>query len=143
MKNKGTLITILSIATFIICMVLNFPEFKMGSFVTIKNVIVTFSYVAIWILVLIVGVIGKKSGIVLYSSVFWIITLFISILTVYINVTGNSANWALPFAILFLGQWYGLGFFVWSILSQYIVIALISLSMLTITVITLKHYKSA
>ena len=147
MKNRITIITILSvatvilsIATFVMCIVLNFTEFNMGNLATLKNMIVTFSYLSVWILVLIVGIISKKSGIILYSSVFWFITLFTAIALCYHNVTGNLANLIIP-VILFIGQWYGLGFFISSILYQSIVIALISLVMLIITVISVKRTK--
>ncbi|MBX4261637.1 hypothetical protein KTC96_21210 [Clostridium estertheticum] len=146
MENKRTLITILSvaivilsIATVIACMLLNFFELKMGGPTTIRSVIVTFSYIAIWIFVLIVGIIIKNRGIVRYCSALWIITLFIATLTVYINVTGNSATWALPLVVLFLAPLCGIGFFVSSVLYQSIIIALISLVMLIITVISAKR----
>lgn len=150
MENKRPITTILSLtavilslAAFIICMILNFQEFLMGSLVTTKNVIVTFSYLTIWILTLIIGIIIKNHGIVRYCSAFWIITLFIATLTVYINATGNTADWALPLVVLFLGQWYGIGFFVSSIIAESIIIALISLVILVITHILLKHTKSS
>ncbi|MBU3156361.1 hypothetical protein [Clostridium estertheticum] len=73
MEVKRSLITILSsttvilsIITFIICIILNFSEFKMGSLATMKNAIVTFSYIVIWILVLIIGIINKNNGIVFF-----------------------------------------------------------------------------
>ncbi|HEY5589079.1 MAG TPA: hypothetical protein VIK86_09000, partial [Candidatus Paceibacterota bacterium] len=82
MENKETLSIILSIATIIlaistvtICFFLNFNEFKAGDSATIKNVIVTFSYITVWILVLMIGIKIRNRGIVKYCSVFWIITL--------------------------------------------------------------------
>jgi len=143
MGNRKISIIVLSIATVIICLFLNFNVFLMGGLATIKNVVVTFSYIAIWILVLIFSIKSKDRGILVFSSVFWVITLFVGIVTAYVNFTGNSADWILPFVILFLGQWYGIGFFVSSDLTRGIIIALISLVMFIITVISLKRFKSS
>ena len=55
MKNKAKPVVILSIVAVIGGMVLNFQEFLMGSPANAKNLIVTFTYIAIWILVLIIG----------------------------------------------------------------------------------------
>jgi len=58
----------------------------------------------------------------------------------YYTVTGNLASLIIV-VILFISQWYGLGVFTSSILYQSIIIALISLVMLIITFISLKHTK--
>jgi hypothetical protein len=142
MKNMRILITNLSIATIIICMVLNFQEFLMGSEATIKNMIVTFSYIAIWIIILVIGIATKNRATMCYCSIFWGITIFVAVVTVYVNATGNLADWVIPLAILFLGQWYGIGFFVSSFLFSSIIIAFISLVMFTITVISLKYIRT-
>lgn len=141
MKNKATTIIILSILTIIGGMALNFQEFLMGSPATLKNLIVTFVYMAIWILILAISIKSKNRGIMKYCSVFWIITLILSILMGYVNVTGASIDWALPFAILLLGQWYGINFFVRSFLTASIIMSFISLVMFTITFISLKRTK--
>lgn len=139
MKNKATATILLSVLAIAGGMVLNFQEFLMGSPATVKNLIVTFVYIAVWILVLIIGIKNKNRGIMKYCSVFWIITLFLSILTGYVNITGAQVDWALPFAILLLGQWYGITFFVGSFLTASIITAFISLVMLVITLISHKH----
>ena len=141
MKNKAKATIILSIATVIGGMALNFQEFLMGSPANVKNLIVTFAYIAIWILVLRIGTKSKNRGIMKYCSVFWIITLFLAILTAYINATGASADWALPFVILLLGQWYGITFFVGSFFTASIITVFISLVIFTIAVISLKRTK--
>jgi hypothetical protein len=152
MQNKRTLtiilssaLIILSIATFIICLFLNFTQFQQGGSTTIKSVIVTFSYVAIWTFILVIGIISRNRGIVKYCSVFWIITLVTTIGLIYANmvtITGNAFDWIIPLVILFMGQWYGLRFFIWSDITRSIIIAIISLVMLVIAVIWLKHNKS-
>ena len=141
MKNKAKATIVISIVAVITGMALNFQEFLMGSPATIKNLIVTFAYIAICILVLRIGIKNKNRGIMKYCSAFWIITLFLSILTMYINATGASADWALPFIVLLLGQWYGIRFFVGSFLNTSIIVAFISLVMFTTAIISLKRIK--
>lgn len=121
---------------------MNFTEFKGGDLATIKNVIVTLSYITVWILVLMIGIKIRNRGIVKYCSVFWIITLFTTTSMEYLYSTGGENACILAFGTLFTSQWYGIGFFVRS-MPQSIVIANISLSMFIYTVITLKHTKSA
>ena len=141
MKNKATTVIILSILTVIIGMGLNFQEFLMGSPATLKNFIVTFAYITMWMLIIIRSTKFKNRGVMRYYSIFWILTLFLSIVTGYVNITGAQVDWAIPFAILLLGQWYGINFFVGSFLTASIIITFISLVMLSITVILLKRIK--
>lgn len=131
----------LSIIAVIGCLILNFNEFLMGNPATLKNIIVTFVYLAIWILVLTIGIKIKNNGIVKYCTVIWVITLFVAILTICVNAAGVPASWAITFVILFLCQWYGINFFVRSFLVSSLIIALISLVMSAIAVISLNRIK--
>jgi hypothetical protein len=124
MKRKTILIVILSLVAVIGCMVLNFQEFQKGSTANEKNLIVTFIYVATWLLVILLGSSSKK--LLKYFYVFWITTLFISLVNLYINVTDVTASWALPLVILLMGQWYGLMYFTSKFMVATIVIAIIS-----------------
>lgn len=139
MKNSVTTAIVLSIIAIVGGMVLNFSEFLMGSPATIKNFIVTFGYIVIWIQILKMAIDNGNRGIMIYSSVFWLITLLLAILMGYVNVTGAQVDWVLPFAILLLGQWYGINLFVGSFLATSIIIAILSFVMLTITLIVKKR----
>jgi len=141
MENETAATIILSIMVVIGGMVTNFQEFLMGSPATIKNLMVTCAYTGVWIFVLGIGTKRKNRGIIKYCLVFWMITLFLSILTIYINATGASANWTLPFVILFLGQWYGIRFYFESILTVTIIMTSISLIMFITSVLSLKCTK--
>jgi hypothetical protein len=143
MKNKAVIAIILSIAAVIGCMVLNFQEFLRGSPANAKNLIVTFVYLAIWILVLIIGTKNNNRRSLMYCFVFWIVTLLFSMLTVYVNATGAPADWAIPFVILLLGQWYGIRFIVNDFLTVSIIITLISLGISTAAILLLKRIKRA
>ena len=143
MKNSKNIIVILSVIATISAIVLNFNEFLMGSPARIKNLFVTFSYIAIWVFVLIVGVRNKNRGIIKYCSIFWLITMLTAIVAWYANASDAIIDWAIPFVILFLGQWYGVAFFAHSSLTMSIIISFISLVMLIITLILPKHVKRA
>lgn len=139
MKNSKNIIVVLSVIATIVAIVLNFNEFLMGNYASVKNLLVTFSYMAIWILVLIVGSKTEDCGIIKYCSIFWIITLLTAIVAWYANATDAIVDWAIPFVILFLGQWYGLAFFTHSSLTMSIIITFMSLGMLIITLMLFKH----
>ena len=141
MNKKATAIIFSSIVNIIGGMALNFQEFLMGSPATVKNLIVTLVYLVIWILILTTGTKSNSRGIIQYCNIFWGIMLFLSIVTVYVNATGASADWALPLAVLLLGQWYGINFFIEDFLTSSIIIAVISLAMLIISIRSLKATK--
>lgn len=141
MKNKSILTLILSYVAVIGGLIMNFQEFLMGHPATIKNLIVTLVYLTLWILILTIGIKIKNREVMKYCFVFWIITLFFAIITTYVNVTGATVNWALPFVALLLGQFYGITFFVKNLLTSSILIAFISLVMVITNVISLKYTK--
>ncbi|MCB2340230.1 hypothetical protein [Clostridium estertheticum] len=146
MENKRILLTILSVATYIICLVLNIAVFISDIPITMKNVIVTLIYISVLILATILEIIIKNIKIVKYLSMFWFATLFSGVLLVYINTIntiGLTPHWMTPFMVLFISPWCGLGYFVNSNILNAIIITLISLIMFIITVISLKHTKSA
>jgi len=138
MKDKAIITVILSIFIFILGIVLNFQEFLMGSPTTIKNLIVTFVYLSAWTFVMRISVKSKNYLLIKYYSGIWIATLITAIITVYINITDVIATWALPFAILFLTPWYGIRFFVGSLLTVSIIIAILSFIMFSIVVLSLR-----
>lgn len=141
LKNIAPITIIIFIGTIIGGSILNFTEFLMGSPATIKNLSVTIAYLAICILILGVGRKYKSSEIMKWCSVFWAITFFSAILTVFVNATGVTASWAIAFIILFLGQWYGINFFIGSFLTSSIIIALIALMALIINLLSLSRLK--
>ncbi|ADL53907.1 hypothetical protein [Clostridium cellulovorans] len=141
MKKTMTLI-FLSIILVLICMYLNFGNFLYGSPVTIGNLIVTFLYIIIWGIILIIGIKDSNYKFMIYSCIFWFIMLLLSILTIYVDATGASASWAIPFAVLLLGQWYGLEFFFSDYLVYYMMLAFSSLVIIINITILIKRKKS-
>ena len=138
MENK-TATVILSIVAVIGGIVLNFEEFAWGGPVNAKSLIVTLAYLAIWVFVLIRSTKGKSSKMVKYCFSFWILTFFFSLLTAYTNATEASADWAIPFVIVFLGPLDGIRFFVNDFMISSIIIAIISFGISTATILLYKQ----
>ncbi|MHC1685257.1 MAG: hypothetical protein AB6733_20350 [Clostridiaceae bacterium] len=133
MKDKAIISVILSLVAIIGGLVINFPQFLMGNSANVKNLIATLVYLIIWVLALIIGARSKCRGIMKCFFVFWISTLIFSVMTIYVNITEVYVGWAIPFVILLLSQWYGIGFFINGFVTIAIIIAVISLVM-TLTV---------
>ncbi|WP_438311618.1 hypothetical protein [Sporosarcina sp. FA9] len=118
--------------------VLNFPEFLMGSPASIKNLIVTLIYIIVWTLILKTSSTSKNDKVMKFYSVFWILTLLSAIITGYVNITNAIVDWAIPFAIVFLTQWYGITFFTESFLVSTVIIIIASLIMVIMTLLSIK-----
>ena len=154
MGDKRTLsgvFVILSIVTFIACLLLNFIEFQDGSSASIRSVIITLWYATAWILVLVTGIISRNRGAVKYCSIFWFITFISGMYGIYGNMVATAPRWTdliLPIYLLFIGQWHGLRFFmnsnnyIHNNITYFILIAVISLVMLAIAVTWLKRNKN-
>ena len=139
MTSKTT--TVLSIATVIAAVVLNFPEFLMGSPASAKNLIVTLAYTGIGVLVLVISTINKWRRIMAVCAAFWLLTLLFALLTAYVNITDVIVDWAIPFVIVLLRPWYGVSFFISDFVAVSIIIALISFGMLATAILLLKCTK--
>jgi hypothetical protein len=142
MNRKQTFLICLSISAIIGGIILNFREFVNDYWhVNSKNAIVTFAYISIWLLIIIAAIKNEYTIIIKSSIIFWVITLVLSLLAIYINVAGVNAGGVILLAILFLSQWTGLNYFIESYLYIFIIIALFSLSILTINIVSLQRYK--
>jgi hypothetical protein len=142
MNRKQTLLICLSIIVIIGGIILNFREFVNDYWhVNIKNTIVTFIYISIWLLTIIAAIKKEYTIIIKSSIVFWVITLVLALLAIYFNVAGVNAGWVILLAILFLSQWTGLNYFIESYFNIYTIIASFSLSILTISIVSLRRYK--
>lgn len=141
MKNKTELAAILLIGIAIAAVVLNFPEFLMGSPANTKNVIVTIAYMTGWIFVLRISIKDRDRKILTSAIFFWLATLLFSLLTAYVNATGALVDWAIPFVIVLLGPWYGVSFFISDFVAVSIIIALISFGMLATAIVLLQRTK--
>lgn len=134
-------VVILAIVAVIGGIVLNFEELAFGSSATTKNLIVTFIYIVIWIYFLIIGIKNKSHKMIKFCFVFWIITLFFSLLTVYINTAEASVDWAIPFVIVLLGPLYGIRYYVNDFQTLSIIIALISFGISMAAILSFKRIK--
>lgn len=139
MKRKEIILIYFPIFAIIFGVVLNMPEFFKGSPATMKNLIVTLLYFAIWVLVLSIAYKYKNRKLMRYYSAFWLMTLFFAVLSVYVNMVYFVANWAIPFVGLLLPQWYGIRLFAEHLLVTNIIISSVSLIMFIATVLSLKR----
>lgn len=141
MWNK-VFFVVVPIFAIIAGVVLNFQEMLMSSPATIKNVMVTFAYLAIWACILIITLKTNNHNATKYYLVFWLLTLFFAALTGFVNVTEVHGDWAIPFIALLLTPWYGIERFVDNFLITSIIIASLSLVMFIAFLFTLKGYRS-
>ncbi|TYQ17784.1 UNVERIFIED_CONTAM: hypothetical protein Cloal_0156 [Acetivibrio alkalicellulosi] len=137
-----SVIIMLSILAVIGGMVLNYYEFSQGYPATVKNLVVTFTYMSIWIFVLLVGIKNKNPRILTHCLKFWILTLFFLIILIYANSTMALLHLPMPFVFLFCSQWYGFNFLSSNFLIVTFLTALISLLMVVITIIYYKRIKA-
>lgn len=136
MNYRVILCLVLPIFIMVFGLTVNFYEFFSGSPATIKNLIVTFFYMSIWVMCLVIAFNAESLALMRFYSIIWLLTLGIAGLTAYINYTDTTVNfgWAIPFAVLFLAQWIGLNFLIDSYLVLSLIITIISLIMfITIT----------
>ena len=136
MNYRVILCLVLPIFIMVFGLTVNFYEFLSGSPATIKNLIVTFVYMSIWVTCLVIALNAESLALMRFYSIIWLLTLGIAGLTAYINYTDTTVNfgWAIPFAVLFLAQWIGLNFLIDSYLVLSLIISIISLIMfITIT----------
>ncbi|MBM4761196.1 hypothetical protein [Bacillus sp. B15-48] len=138
MKNRIALSIALPIFAIIVGLVLNFPEFLMGSPATLKNLFVTVLYIVIWIYSLMITSKGKNRRIMKYYLGFWLFTLFFAILTGFVNIIDVNVDWAIPFVVLLLTQWYGFELLVNHYLITSMIISSLSLIMFIATFISLR-----
>lgn len=143
MNRKQTFLICLSLTAIIGGIILNIREFVHDySQVNNKNAIVTLAYLTIWLLILIIAIKNNYIGIIKYSMTYWMVSLILAILAIYSNVTGANSGWLILPALLFLTQWCGIKLFIESYLHIYTVIAFISLSILTTSIIAIHHHNS-
>ncbi len=129
-----------SIIAIIGGIIFNFHEF-INDYrpVNLKNVIATFLYIIIWIFILIISLKNHFFRIIKLFSAFWFASFITANISVFINMSEANAGWAIPLVILFLSQWYGLKYFIGSSVNICVIIAFLSLLILTIDVISIQQ----
>jgi hypothetical protein len=133
MKIKIVILTFISLLAVLGGNFLNFREFLNDYWpVNIKNVIVTVIYIIIWIIALSISIKYKYYGIAKMYSLFWLVTLIYSVLLILYKTTGINIGWVMLPAIPFLCPWYGLTFYIKNNMSNGILIAICSLSIIVI-----------
>lgn len=126
MERKVTLSILLITITFIVCLVLNFPDALMGNAPTIRNAIITFVFVSIWIFVFFIVLRNKNQAVMKFFLLFWLVTLFFAVLTALANGEIIDATWATAFIALLITPWYGIELLTDDFLITAIIISIIS-----------------
>ena len=142
MERNVSLSILLIIITFIVCLILNFPASLMGDPATIINVVVTFVYISVWILVMSIVSRNKNHVVMKFFLSFWLMNLFFAVLTVLVNLEILNAFWATPFVALLITQWYGIRLFANDFLIIAIIISSISLLFAFAALLSLRKEKS-
>ncbi|WP_203332570.1 hypothetical protein [Planococcus beigongshangi] len=142
MEKRVALSILLIVITFIVCLVLNFPNALMGDPPTVKNAGITFIYAAIWTFVYAVVIWVKDQAAMKFFGMFWLLTLFFSVLTILVNVQVLDAFWATPFVALFITPWYGIELFTGDFLITASIISFLSLLFLFAAFSSLRKARS-
>ena len=89
--KKTFIIVLLSIIAFSGGIYLNYLDAEFLSIPNAKNITVTSLYITIWILLLFIATKSKSKLILIYCLVFWIISLFSSIMTTGMLIKHTNA----------------------------------------------------
>ena len=141
MERNVSLSILLIVITFIVCLVLNFPASLMGDPATMTNVVVTFIYISVWILVMSIVSRNRNQFVLKFFLAFWLVNLFFAVLTVLVNMEILNAFWATPFVALLITQWYGIELFVDDFLITAIIISAISLLFIFAALLSIRKAK--
>ncbi len=125
-RNRNIAALFLAAIAVIVCLALNLNEFIFGNAANIKNVAVTLTYIVLWLGVIMIGMTGKSRRVLKGSLVFWLLTFVFSAITAYVDMTSAQVDWAIPFVLLFMPQWYGLIYFSHNYLVISVVVAVIA-----------------
>ena len=139
---KKTIYILTPTIVSIMGLILNFQKYMYGSPADIKNFIVTFLCMSTWIACIFFTAKSKCKFVLFFYLAFWTITLLLALLTVYVNLTDVSIDWAILFSVLFLGQFYGVTYLTTSFMAATTVIAIISFGMAIFIIILLKRVKA-
>jgi hypothetical protein len=128
-ERKPIISIILSLLAIIGCFAANFPEYMMGTPATLKNVVVTALYIVLWIYAFYFAKYNNRRKTWWFYFIFWGLTLASAIMYLYVTLTDRLADGYMFAGIAFIGQFYGLGFFLGTSIVFYSAIIAISVIM--------------
>ncbi|MFT4144169.1 MAG: hypothetical protein QM644_06905 [Mobilitalea sp.] len=143
MKLK-TIVILMTVIAFLEGLIFNFIQFVNDyQPITMKNVAATAVFVILWCIALMISIKNQYFGFLKFSLGYWIITLLLAGVIIYVNLTDAIVDWAIIPAVLVLTQWHGMSYYIENYLDIGIVIAGVSAVLVSITVTSLlmKKYK--
>lgn len=93
---------VLSVFNVIVAIIFNINSFLFGRTASLLGLLFSVIYCMIWILVFRYACKRKLHNIILPSTIFWIFSCLTVLATIYVNFTGASMDFLIPFAVLFL-----------------------------------------
>lgn len=123
---KKVVLSIFLVVINIIVIILNFNSALQGGAASLFDFIVTVIYLCVWIFIFIYSIKHKEHNLVLPSTLFWMVVLLTTLVTICINVSDVTINFIVPFVTVFLTPLYGFRFLVTSYVVLLIIIAIIS-----------------
>lgn len=120
----------------------------MGDPPTIKNLVITILYLAIWVFVILVAMQYRNRTAMKYYLAFWLLTLCFAIAVILVNMGIFEAFWIATdlwltiFVALFITPWYGVNLFAEGYFVYPMIISSISLILVITTAFSLKRLHS-
>lgn len=103
-------LTIVLIIITILAMIFNIGALVSGGYSSLFGFLASFGFVAIWALIYRYILKNRKNNLIVFSIMFWSLTLLTALIMLYVNITEVSISFIIPFLLLFLTPLHGLGF---------------------------------
>lgn len=105
--KKNSLGIILIIIT-ILSLVFNISSLINGGDSSFFGSLMSFAFIAIWVLVFRYVLKNKDYTLIIISTVFWSLTFITALVAIYVNITEVDMSFMIPFVVAFLTPLYGL-----------------------------------
>lgn len=105
---KNNSLGVILIIITILAIAFNLSSFINGGYSSFFGSLISFAFIAIWVLVFRCALKNKDYTLIIISIVFWSLTFIIAFLTLYVNITEVDMSFMIPFVVIFLTPLYGL-----------------------------------
>jgi hypothetical protein len=121
-KNNGIILSLFTIGITIAAIYFNWTEFFMGDSATIFNLIVSISFLLLWLLFSLYKGLVKEKVYIRFIRIYWGINI-ISFILIWIVLQGSSSGvYLLPFSIWYGSPLYGFTYILKSSVSNFVLI---------------------
>jgi len=94
----------------ILSIILNLKSFLYQSNLSLFEYLVSIVYLVIWVYIFSIGIINKKSSLIFFSTIFWIMTFLTSAVSLYVIITDILFSENILFLIVFITPLSGFDF---------------------------------